>query len=441
MATGRALPNPSNEEPVTDITGYDLETVRKDFPALSRTVRDGRPLVYLDSAATAHKPWSVLDAERNFYAYHNSNVHRGVHALAEEATDLYEQARNRVAAFIGTVDPAEVVFTKNASEALNLVAYCLGNASQFGPEDERFRIGPGDEIVITEMEHHSNLIPWQMLCQRTGAELKWFTITPEGRLDLGDIDRLITPRTKVVAFTHQSNIYGTVNPVDVLVRRAREVGALTVLDACQSIAHMPVDVTRLGVDFMAFSGHKMCGPTGIGVLWGRYDLLAKLPPFLTGGEMNDVVTMASSTYTQPPYRFEAGTPVIAQAVGLGAAVDYLDALDMRAVAAHGQDLTAYALEALAEVDELRILGPTSPIDRGGAISFALGDADTEDIGRALDALGIAVRVGHLCARPACVRFKLPATTRASFHLYTTRAEVDALVRGLHQVSGALGVGK
>lgn len=440
MTAGQLISNSSHEEPVAETTGYDVEEVRKDFPALSRTVHGGRNLVYLDSAATAHKPWAVLNAERDFYAYHNSNVHRGVHTLAEEATELYEQARGRIAAFIGTVDPSEVVFTKNASEALNLVAYALGNANQLGG-DPRFRIGPGDEIVITEMEHHSNLIPWQILAQRTGATLKWFTITPEGRLDLDDLEGVITPRTKVVAFTHQSNIYGTVNPVDVLVGRARQVGALTVLDACQSVAHMPVDVDRLGVDFMAFSGHKMCGPTGVGVLWGRYDLLAKLPPFLAGGEMNDVVSMDSSTYTQPPYRFEAGTPVIAQAVGLGAAVDYLDALDMRAVAAHCHDLTSYALEAMADVDELRILGPSTSVDRGGAISFALGEADTEDIGRALDELGIAVRVGHLCARPACVRFELPATTRASFQLYTTKGEIDAFVEGLREVSRALGVGK
>ncbi|KRV46631.1 cysteine desulfurase [Wenjunlia vitaminophila] len=438
MATGHGSSGTTGRQGGGE-AGYDIGAVRKDFPALSRTVRDGRPLVYLDSAATAHKPWAVLDAERDFYAFHNSNVHRGVHALAEEATELYEQARARVAGFVGAVDTAEIVFTKNASEALNLVAYALGNANQLGCGD-RFRIGPGDEVVITEMEHHSNLIPWQVLCQRTGATLRWLTITPEGRLDLDDLDRVITERTRVVAFTHQSNIYGTVNPVELLTARARRVGALTVLDACQSVPHMPVDVERLGVDFMAFSGHKMCGPTGIGVLWGRYDLLAALPPFLTGGEMNEVVTMASSTYAQPPYRFEAGTPVIAQAIGLGAAVGYLETLGMEAVADHGRDLTAYALEALAEVDHLRVLGPTSPRDRGGAISFALGDADTEDIGRGLDALGIAVRVGHLCARPACVRFKLPATTRASFHLYTTRDEIDAFVHGLREVSHALGVG-
>ncbi len=417
---------------------YDVEAVRKDFPILDRLVHGDRPLVYLDSAATSQKPRQVLDVLRDYYERHNANVHRGIHTLAEEATAAYEAARDKVAAFIGAPGREEVVFTKNSTEALNLVAYALSNAATSGPAAERFRVGPGDEIVITEMEHHSNIVPWQLLAQRTGATLKWMGLTDEGRLDLSTLD-VITERTRVVAFVHQSNILGTVNPVDQVVARARAVGALTVLDASQSVPHMPVDVTDLGVDLMAFTGHKMLGPTGVGVLWGRAELLASMPPFLGGGEMIELVEMARSTFAAPPHRFEAGTPMIAQAVGLGAAVDYLAGLGMGAVHAHEQAVTGYALEALSTVPTLRLIGPASTVDRGGAVSFQLGDLHPHDVGQVLDEVGVAVRVGHHCARPVCLRYGVPATTRASFHLYTTIEEVDALVSGLEYVNRFFGV--
>jgi cysteine desulfurase/selenocysteine lyase len=418
---------------------YDVEAVRKDFPILDRLVHDDQPLAYLDSAATSQKPRQVLDTVREYYEHHNANVHRGIHTLAEEATAAYEASRDKVAAFIGAPSRDEVVFTKNSTEALNLVAYALSNAATAGPGAQRFRLGPGDEIVITEMEHHSNLVPWQMLAQRTGATLRWFGLTDEGRLDLSDLDRVITERTRVVSFVHQSNILGTVNPVDVIVGRAREVGALSVLDASQSVPHMPVDVTALGADLVAFTGHKMLGPTGVGVLWGRAELLAVMPPFLGGGEMIELVEMTGSTYAAPPHRFEAGTPMIAQAIGLGAAVDYLTGVGMVAVHEHEQAVTGYALEALAGVAGLRIIGPPDTVDRGGAISFALGDLHPHDVGQVLDEVGVAVRVGHHCARPVCRRYGVSATTRASFHLYTTTAEIDALVRGLHHVNRFFGV--
>ncbi len=440
MTSTRPSPGRQSVRPATGGPGggYDVEQVRKDFPILARRVHDDRPLVYLDSAASSQKPVSVLDAERDYYELHNANVHRGIHVLAEEATALYEAARDKVAAFIGAPRRDEVVFTKNSSEALNLVAYAMSNAATSGPEAERFRLGPGDEVVVTEMEHHSNLVPWQMLCRRTGATLRWIGLTDDGRLDLADLDQVITGRAKVVSFVHQSNILGTVNPVEKIVSRARAVGALTVLDGSQSVPHMPIDVTALGVDFLAFTGHKMCGPTGIGILWGRHELLEVMPPFLGGGEMIELVTMEESTYAVPPHRFEAGTPMIAQAVGLGAAVDYLTDLGMDAIAAHEHDITAYALDGLSAVPGLRIIGPPDAVDRGGAVSFVLTGTDDRplhphDVGQLLDELGVAVRVGHHCARPVCLRFGVPATTRASFHLYSTRGEVDALVEGLGHV--------
>jgi len=410
--------------------GYDIAKIREDFPILRRLVHDGVPLVYLDNAATSQKPVAVLDAMREYDEQHNANVHRGIHVLAEEATALYEGARDKVAAFISAPSRDEVIFTKNSSEAINLVAYALGNSRGEGAFP---KLGPGDEVVISEMEHHSNIVPWQMLCERTGATLRWFGITEEGRLDLDGIDELINERTRIVSYVHQSNILGTVNPVSPVVNRAREVGALVMLDASQSVPHMAVDVTELGVDFIAFTGHKMCGPTGIGVLWGRKELLEAMPPFLGGGEMIETVTMARSSYAAVPHKFEAGTPPIAQAVGLGAAVDYLSAIGMDAVQWHEKELTAYALGALEEVPGLRVIGPRTAVSRGGAVSFAVGDLHPHDVGQVLDELGIAVRVGHHCARPTCLRFGVPATTRASFYLYTTEAEVDALVRGLHHV--------
>ena len=409
---------------------YDVELVRKDFPILDREVRPGVPLVYLDNAATSQKPTAVLDAERDYYERHNANVHRGIHVLAEEATALYEGARDEVQALINAPQREEIVFTRNSTEAFNLVARSLGDSG---------RIGAGDEICVTEMEHHSNLIPWQQLCQRTGATLRWIGLTDDGRLDLDDLTTQVTERTKVLAFVHQSNILGTLNPVAPLVARAREVGALTVLDASQSVPHRPVDVQDLGVDLLAFTGHKALGPTGIGVLWGRYDLLAELPPYEGGGEMVDVVEMSGSTYAQPPHRFEAGTPMIAQAVGLAAAVRYLRALGLDTIAAHEADLTAYALEQLHTIDGITIIGPDTTAMRGGAVSFRLSvdgrDVHPHDVGQLLDERGIAARVGQHCARPVCLRYGVPATTRASFAPYTTTAEIDVLVEGLRAVKG------
>jgi cysteine desulfurase / selenocysteine lyase len=404
---------------------YDVSVVRKDFPILQREVRPGVPLVYLDSAATSQKPTSVLDAMRDHDEHHNANVHRGIHTLAEEATAAYEGARTKVAEFIGAPDRREVVFAKNSSEALNLMANVLP-------------FGAGDEVVITEMEHHSNLVPWQMACARTGATLKWIGLTDDGRLDLSDLDRVVTPATKVVAFVHQSNLLGTVNDVAAVAARAREVGAVTVLDGSQSVPHLPVDVSALGVDAVAFTGHKMCGPTGIGVLWARLELLETLPPFLGGGEMIDEVTMAASTWAAPPHKYEAGTPPIAQAVGLGAAVDYLTNLGMDAVHDHEVELTGYLLDGLSSVPGLRIIGPTTTAARGGAVSFALEGIHPHDIGQLLDESGVAVRVGHHCARPACLRFGVPATTRASLHLYSDKSDVDALITGLDKVRSFFG---
>lgn len=419
------------------LTAGEQEKIRADFPILSRTVRDGRPLVYLDSGATSQRPRQVLDAERSFLEQHNAAVHRGAHQLAEEATDAYESARARISAFVG-VAPGEVVFTKNATEGINLVAYALSNSAGAGAAARRFALAPGDEIVVTEMEHHANLVPWQELCRRTGAILRWYQVTDAGRLDLDSLD--LSERTRVVAFTHQSNVMGTVPPVAELVRRAREVGALTVLDACQSVPHTPVDFAAMDVDFAVFSGHKMLGPSGVGVLYGRRDLLEVLPPFLTGGSMIELVRMEGSTYAPPPQRFEAGVPMTSQAVGLGAAVDYLSAVGMDRVAAHERVLTEQALAGLSEMDGLRIIGPLDTEDRGGAVSFVLDDVHAHDAGQVLDDLGIAVRVGHHCAWPLHRRFGIAATVRASFALYNTSAEVDALLAGVHEARRFFRVG-
>jgi cysteine desulfurase/selenocysteine lyase len=407
---------------------FDVEAVRADFPALAREV-NGRPLVYLDNASSSHKPRQVLDAERAFVEAHYSNVHRGVHTLSQEATDAYEAARARLGRFLHAADPHEVVFTKNATEGYNLIAYSFGNARA----GERFALGPGDEVCVTEMEHHSNLVPWQMLCERTGATLRWIPLTEDGRLDLTDLDVLVNERTKVLAFVHVSNILGTRNPVDVLVRRAREVGALTVLDGAQSAPHEPVDVQTLGVDFFVLTGHKMLGPSGVGVLWGRRELLDAMPPFLGGGSMIEVVQMAGSTYAQAPERFEAGTPVISQAVALAAACDYLDAIGLDAVRAHEQALTARLLDGIRELPGVRVIGPDTTEMRGAAVSFALDGVHPHDVGQSLDELGIAVRVGHHCAAPVCRRYGVPATTRASSYLYNTEGEIDTLLDALPQV--------
>ena len=407
----------------------DVEAIRKDFPILARTVRDGKPLVYLDSGATSQRPRQVLDAERVFLETSNAAVHRGAHQLAEEATDAYEDARARIGAFVG-VRADEVVFTKNATEGVNLVAYAMTNAATAGAESERFRVGPGDEIVVTEMEHHANLVPWQQVVQRTGATLRWFGVTDEGRLDLSNIDELINDHTKVVAFTHQSNVLGTVNPTAALVARAREVGALTVLDACQSVPHSPQDLHALGVDFAVFSGHKMLGPSGVGVLYGRHELLSVMPPFLTGGSMIEVVRMEGSTFLPPPQRFEPGVPAVAEAAGLAAAVDYLTALGMGNVAAHEESLTAHALDALREINGVRILGPDTTKDRGGAVAFEVDGVHPHDVGQVLDELGIAVRTGHHCAWPLHRALGVQASTRATFYVYNTHDEVDAMADGI-----------
>ena len=412
---------PSGMPQFDDAPRYDVRRIREDFPILRRQI-NGHPLVYLDSANTSQKPRQVLDVMREHYERHNANVARSVHTLGTESTTAYEGARAKVAAFIGAASPDEVVFTKNSTEAINLVAHSFGA-----------QLGPGDEIVISEMEHHSNIVPWQLLCERTGATLRWFRITDDGRLDLSNLDELVNERTRLVAYVHMSNILGTVNPTGAIVTRAREVGARVLLDCSQSVPHLPVDVADVGADFIAFTGHKMLAPTGIGVLWGRFDLLAEMPPFLGGGSMIETVTMEKTTYMPPPARFEAGTPPIVQAVGLGAAVDYLSHLGMPAIARHEKELVTYALDALSTVPGLRLFGPAVPVGRGGTISFGLDGIHPHDVGQVLDSLGIQVRVGHHCARPTCVRFGVPAMTRVSFYLYSTNDEVDALVRGLEQV--------
>jgi cysteine desulfurase/selenocysteine lyase len=415
----------------------DTERLRQDFPILSRTVRGGRPLVYLDSGATSQKPRQVLDAEREFYERRNAAVHRGAHLLAEEATDAYENARATIAAFIGAA-PDEVVFTKNATEAINLVAYAMSNAVTSGPEAARFAVGPGDEVLVTEMEHHANLVPWQQLCQRTGATLRWFGITDDGRLDLSEIDTLINDRTKIVALTHQSNVLGTVPPVAEVAWRAHAVGALVLVDGAQSVPHQPVDVAALGADFLVFSGHKMLGPSGIGVLWGRRELLAAMPPFITGGSMIEVVRMEGSTFMPPPQRFEAGVPMAAQAVGLARACDYLTEIGMDRVHAHEEALTASALELLEAIDGVRVIGPPTTEARGGTVSFVVDDIHPHDVGQVLDELGIAVRVGHHCAWPLVRRFGIPATTRASFYVYNDLADIEALADGVREAQKFFG---
>jgi cysteine desulfurase / selenocysteine lyase len=419
-------------------TALDVALVRKDFPILERTVRGGRPLVYLDSANTSQKPRQVIDTLTEFFERHNANIHRATHELGEEATEAYEGARIKVARFIGTADETEVVFAKNVSEVINLVAYSLGNASAgAGPADLALR--PGDEIVITEMEHHSNIVPWQLLCERTGARLRWFSVTPDGRLDLSAADELINPRTRLVSLAHQSNVLGTINPVTEIAARAHAVGALVLVDAAQSAPHGLVDVAALGADLVGFTGHKMCGPTGIGVLWGRRALLDRLPPFLGGGEMIESVWMDHSTFAPPPHKFEAGTMPIAEAVGLGAAVDYLTAVGPELVQAHEQDLLGHALPALAEIGGLRILGPAEAVDRGGAISFTIDGLHPHDISQVLDDQGIAVRAGHHCAWPLHRAMGVQSSTRASVYLYNTHAEVDALVDGIRQAQKFFGV--
>ena len=398
----------------------DTSLIRADFPILRRRVGE-YPLVYLDSANTSQKPRQVVDAVAQHYLQHNANVARAMHLLGGEATAAFEYARGKVADFIGAARPEEVIYTKNASEALNLAAHSLGAG-----------LKAGDEVVISVMEHHSNIVPWQMLCERTGATLRWFDITDEGRLDLESAEReqLINERTKIVSLTAVSNVLGTENPVREIAGQAHAVGARMVVDASQAVPHKATDVSALGADLVAFTAHKMLGPTGIGVLWGRYDLLAELPPFLGGGEMIEVVEMARSTYAPPPHRFEAGTPPIAQAVGLGAAIEYLTRLGMDAIAEHEHELTRYALGKLTSIEGLTILGPTEAVDRGSAISFNLDGVHPHDVMQVLDSRGVAIRGGHHCARPLHKRLGFQSSTRASSYLYTTPAEIDALADAL-----------
>ena len=395
----------------------DVAAIKKDFPIFERTIRDGQRLVYLDSGATAQKPNSVIDAELNFYRTSNAAVHRGAHQLAEEATENFENARSIVAEFIGATSD-QIVFTKSATESINLVAHALTE-----------KIKPGDRIVVSEMEHHANLIPWQQLAKRTGAELAWFEVTPEGRLDLSNIDTVITSNTSIVAITHQSNVLGTINPIEPIVNRAQAVGAEVLIDACQSVPHMAVDVQKLGVDYLAFSGHKALGPTGVGVLWGRN--LDALPPFLFGGSMIENVTMTDATWAPAPKKFEAGVPNMAQAIGLGAALQYLTNIGLTAIHDHELYLTKALLAGLSDIKELKVFGPNDLIDRGGTVSFTVEGIHPHDLGQFLDAKGVAVRTGHHCAWPLARKFKIQATTRASLYLYNDLTDVDALLSGIH----------
>ena len=398
----------------------DVESVRRDFPILKRRVGE-YPLVYLDSANTSHKPRQVVDAVSSHYLEHNANVARAMHTLGAEATAAFEGARAKVASFIGAASADEIVFTKNASEALNLAAHTLAS-----------RLKPGDEVVVSVMEHHSNLVPWQLACQSSGATLRWFDITEEGRLDLAKAERegLINEATRVVSLAWVSNVLGTVNPIARIAEWARSVGAVMVVDGSQGVPLRPSDVQALGIDLLAFTGHKMCGPTGIGVLWGRYELLEQLPPFLGGGEMIEVVRMAESSYAPPPHRFEAGTQPIAQAVGLGAAIDYLSSLGMSEIQAHETEITGRLLAGLGGLAGVHLLGPTDRDDRGGAVAFTVDGVHPHDLMQLLDSRGVAVRGGHHCAAPLHRRLGVQSSSRASGYLYTTPQEVDALVEAV-----------
>ena len=396
--------------------------IRKDFPIFSKVMRGGNRLVYLDSGATSQKPFQVLDAERNFYEQNNAAVHRGAHLLAEEASIAYEGARQVLADFLNA-ELDEVIFTKSATESINAIAYSFGNTAP----GSRFALKPGDRIVVSELEHHANLIPWQQLAKRTGAELVWFSIDAEGRLDQSNLNELINASTKVVAITHQSNVLGTIIPLDEIVKRAHSVGAVVVLDACQSAPHFAIDVKALDIDFLAFSGHKALGPTGVGILWGRSEYLNEMEPFLTGGSMIESVTMTEAKWAPSPKRFEAGVPNMAQAVGFAAAINYLNNLGMDNVAKHEKDLTAYALNKFKQLDKVKLIGPTDNVDRGSVISFTIEGIHPHDVGQVLDQYGVAVRTGHHCAWPLMRKLGLVGTTRASFYVYNDEADVDALI--------------
>ena len=411
----------------------DVARIRKDFPIFTRTIRDGKKLIYLDSGATSQKPQVVIDAEVDFYAKHNAAAHRGAHQLAEEATDLFEASRQTVANFLGAKSE-EIVFTKGATESLNLLAYSFSNAEP----GSKFFIGPENSIVVSEMEHHANLIPWQQLAKRSGAELKWFGVTSDGRLDESNIDSLITAKTKIVALTQQSNVLGTINNLEQIIRKAHQVGAIVIVDACQSVPHIPVDVTELGADFLAFSGHKILGPTGVGVLWGRYELLNELPPFLFGGSMIENVTMTDATWAEAPRKFEAGVPNMAQVVGLAAAVKYLQAIGIEEVHEHEKNLTAYLLKELTQISGVSVVGPTDLSLRGGTVSFTVDGIHPHDLGQYLDSAGIAVRTGHHCAWPLTRALGVPATTRASLYLYNDNSDIDALIVAINEAKKYFG---
>ena len=412
----------------------DLSSCKKDFPIFERKVRGGNSLIYLDSGATSQKPNSVIEAESNFYRTVNAAVHRGAHLLAEEASEAYESAREKIAAFIGAISN-EVIFTKSATESLNIIAYSFGNP------DSRINIKSGDQIVVTEMEHHANLIPWQQLAKRTGAELRWLSVTADGRIDLTNLDQVITKKTKIVAITHQSNVLGSILPVETIVKASHAVGALVVLDACQSAPHFALDVNKLDIDFLAFSGHKTLGPTGIGVLWGKFDLLEKLEPSLFGGSMVDSVTMESATWAATPRKFEAGVPNMAQAVGLSAAIDYLNHIGMHNIAQHEQDLTSYLLKGIISISGVKVVGPVDMKDRGGVVSFTVDGVHPHDVGQVLDQYGIAVRTGHHCAWPLMRKLNLVGTTRASLYLYNSKSDVDSLLESIEKVKSYFKVSK
>ena len=403
----------------------DVARIRKDFPIFTRTIRDGKKLVYLDSGATSQKPQVVIDAEVDFYAKHNAAAHRGAHQLAEEATEMFEASRETVASFLGA-KTEEIVFTKSATESLNLLAYAFSNAEP----GSQFAISSEHSIVVSEMEHHANLIPWQQLAKRSGAELKWFGVTSNGRLDESNIDSLITSKTKIVAITQQSNVLGTINNLDRIIEKAHKVGAIVIVDACQSVPHIPVNVTKLGADFLAFSGHKILGPTGVGVLWGRYELLNNLPPFLFGGSMIENVTMTDATWAEAPRKFEAGVPNMAQVVGLAAGIKYLQSIGLEKVHEHEKALTAYLLNELNQIPGIAVVGPTDISLRGGTVSFTLDGIHPHDLGQYLDSAGIAVRTGHHCAWPLTRALGVPATTRASLYLYNDNSDIDALIAAI-----------
>jgi len=399
----------------------DARAIRADFPVLNQKV-NGKPLAFLDSAASSQKPLAVIEAMSEYYRTTHANVHRGVYALSERATEMYENARKKVARFVGAKSSREIVFTRNATESINLVAQAWGRAN----------LKPGDEVLLTEMEHHSNIVPWQLIAKETGAKVRYLPVDGQGLLQLDGLDALLSERTKIVAFTQMSNMLGTITPAAEIVRRAKAAGALTLIDGAQGIPHLPTNVQELGCDFMAFSGHKMCGPTGIGVLYGRRELLEAMPPFLSGGDMIRRVTFEGAEWNELPWKFEAGTPAIAEAVGLGAAVDYLSGLGMDAVRAHERELIAYALERLAEVPSVTLYGPTDPDWRGGVATFNLGEVHPHDVASVLDSEGIAIRAGHHCAMPLHQKFGLTATSRASFYIYSLPEEIDRLVEALYK---------